>query len=169
MVKKSLIVPLRKSFQRAAPKKRGPKAVRALRAFLKRHLKVDEVKIGPRLNEALWSRGIKHPPAKVAVSAEVVDKVAKVELEGFDYPQPVEQEHKHKDESLKDKLASKITGKDDSKADEKDQSKQSGKEEKQETDETKVAKEEAKDDKKDDKKEADSSSEQDNKEDNKKE
>lgn len=165
MVKKSLIVPLRKSFQRAAPKKRGPKAVRALRAFLKRHLKVDEVKIGPRLNEALWSRGIKHPPAKVAVSAEVVDKVAKVELEGFDYPQPVEQEHKHKDESLKDKLASKIAGKDDSKASEKDQSEQSGEEQKQDTEETKVAKEESKVAKK----EADSSSEQDNKEDNKKE
>jgi len=117
---KTFTIPLRKGFQEAAPYKRAPKAMRVLRSFLQRHCKVDEVKIGPRLNQLIWQRGIRSPPPRVTVNVIIDDGVAKAELEGFTYvdaPKPVEK----KDESLKDKLASKLTGGKDSKPVEKEE------------------------------------------------
>lgn len=51
-------------------KKRASHAVRILRKFLKRRLKEDELIIDPELNHFIWSRGIRHPPAKIAVVLE---------------------------------------------------------------------------------------------------
>jgi len=53
--------------------KRTPKAIRVLRAFIKRHMKATEIVIGNDVNELIWSRGIRTPPRYVKVKA-VKDK-----------------------------------------------------------------------------------------------
>jgi len=51
--------------------KRAPRAVRLLRSFILRHMKIDEesLKISNEVNERLWSRGIQKPPRKIRVRA----------------------------------------------------------------------------------------------------
>lgn len=66
------------------PKKRTPKAIRIIKAFVKKHMKVGEVIVasegdekeeGGRLiisnevNEKIWSRGIEKPPRKLTIRA----------------------------------------------------------------------------------------------------
>ena len=51
------VVPLRK-VKATSRKKRAPRAVRLIKEFAKRHMKAEEVKIAPELNEYIWSRGI---------------------------------------------------------------------------------------------------------------
>ena len=51
--------------------KRAPYAMRQLRNFVIKHMKVDEdkIKINAPLNEAVWARGIRKPPRKIRVKA----------------------------------------------------------------------------------------------------
>ena len=49
--------------------RRTPRAMRHLRAFVKRHLRCDEVIIDPEVNEFMWTRGIQHPPRKIRIRA----------------------------------------------------------------------------------------------------
>ena len=63
------VIPLRRAW--AAPrKKRAPRAVRLIKEFARRHMKAEEVRISPELNEFLWSRGIEKPPRRVRVRME---------------------------------------------------------------------------------------------------
>ena len=57
--------------------KRTPRAVRLLRAFVKRHMKVENVEISNEVNEELWARGIRKPPRKITVRL-VKDKEGRV-------------------------------------------------------------------------------------------
>lgn len=59
--------------------KRAKKAVRMVREFLERHTK-KEVKIAGDVNEAIWSRGMKHPPRKIRVNVEIEDNIATARL-----------------------------------------------------------------------------------------
>lgn len=59
--------------------KRARKAVRMVREFLERHTK-KEVKIAGDVNEAIWSRGMKHPPRKIRVNVEIEDNIATARL-----------------------------------------------------------------------------------------
>lgn len=49
--------------------KRAPRAIRVLKAFIKRHMKADEdsIVISNEVNEEIWSRGIEKPPRKIRV------------------------------------------------------------------------------------------------------
>lgn len=61
-------IPLGRS--RISPRKKySPKAIRFLRGFIKRHMKVNEdsVRITNKVNEKIWSRGIEKPPRKIRV------------------------------------------------------------------------------------------------------
>lgn len=61
-----------------APKdKRAPKAVRTLREFVKRHMKVDDVKVSNEINQEIWARSIQKPPRKLKIRA-VKDKEGQV-------------------------------------------------------------------------------------------
>lgn len=108
MAKTTYTIPLRKSFTEAAPKKRTPRAVKAIKAFIVKHCKVEDVKIGPQLNTQLWARGITNPPARVTVDVDIDGAVAKVELEGVKFVEVKKLEKQP--ESLKDKLTAKIGG-----------------------------------------------------------
>lgn len=79
-------VPLQKAWI-MPPKKRAPRAVRILRSFIEKHMKVGsrarkteeeeeeagELIISNEVNEKIWRRGIEKPPRKIRVRA-VKDK-----------------------------------------------------------------------------------------------
>jgi large subunit ribosomal protein L31e len=51
--------------------KRAPRAMRILKAFIKRHMKAgdESIIISNEVNEKIWSRGIEKPPRKIRVRA----------------------------------------------------------------------------------------------------
>ena len=78
-------IPLRKEWGKVPRYKRANKAVKAVKEFLARHMKVSDrnlknVKIDKYLNEELWFRGIRKPPAKIKVKATKEGDIVKVEL-----------------------------------------------------------------------------------------
>ncbi len=86
-------VPLRKEYRKGPRWKRTKKAVRALRQFLSRHMKSENVKLGKELNEELWKHGIRNPPHHVKVTATKDEKgIVKAELFGLE--KKVKQEKK---------------------------------------------------------------------------
>jgi large subunit ribosomal protein L31e len=92
-------IPLRKEFLKVARYKRTNRAASSVRSFLVRHMKSDNVRLGPRLNMKLWERGIRNPPHHINVTAVKYEEGnVKAELVGF----PVEAEKK---EEKKDKKA----------------------------------------------------------------
>jgi len=80
-------VPLRKEYMKAPRWNRTKKAVTALRQFLAKHMKSEEVILSRELNESMWKHGIKNPPHHIKVKAVKDDKgVVKAELFGADKP-----------------------------------------------------------------------------------
>ncbi|RLE99003.1 MAG: 50S ribosomal protein L31e [Thermoprotei archaeon] len=78
-VERVYTIPLRDAYT-APRKKRAKVAVRIVREFIKRHMKVEVVKISPELNEIIWSRSAEKPPRRVKVRAKVIEEgVAEVE------------------------------------------------------------------------------------------
>lgn len=67
-IERTYNIPLRKEFQKVPKYKRAKKAITALRKFLARHMKSDQIKLGKHLNELIWNNGIKNPPHHVNVS-----------------------------------------------------------------------------------------------------
>ncbi|NLU45507.1 MAG: 50S ribosomal protein L31e [Euryarchaeota archaeon] len=69
-----MVIPLRKTKQ--APRtKRAARAIKEIREFVMRHMKVDEehVWIDASLNERVWENGIRNPPSRVTVRAVKFD------------------------------------------------------------------------------------------------
>lgn len=85
-LERTYIVPLRKEFMKVPAHKRAKKAVRALRAFLVRHMKSENVKIGNFVNMAIWARSMKNPPRFVKITAiKDDDGTVTAELFGKEY------------------------------------------------------------------------------------
>lgn len=69
------------------PKKRAPRAIRIVKSFITRHMKIkadvieeaERLVISNEVNEKIWSSGIKNPPRKIRVRA-VKDKEGTVTL-----------------------------------------------------------------------------------------
>lgn len=85
ILEREYIIPLRREWLKAAEYKRVPKAVKAIRKFIARHMKIAErdtskVKINKWLNQELWFRGIRKPPAKIKVKARKYEDHVDVEL-----------------------------------------------------------------------------------------
>lgn len=116
---RTYVVPLRKEFLKVPYYKRSQKAMKALKEFLVKHLKTDNVLIGPKLNNEVWKDGIKAPPHKVKVSVVLEKDEAKVELFGHEYPKSIEQATKAP-QGMKEKLAAAVSDvKGDKKSEEK--------------------------------------------------
>jgi len=62
--------------------KRSNKAIKVIREYLSKHMKVDEdkIKISAGLNENIWAHGIQKPPSKVRVKATRSDEGVTAEL-----------------------------------------------------------------------------------------
>lgn len=73
---REFIISLRRKFRKTARYRRAPKAIRAIKEFLARHMKIydrdlKKIKIDKYLNEFVWTRGIRNPPAKIKIKAIV--------------------------------------------------------------------------------------------------
>lgn len=104
MAERTYNIPLRKEWLKVPNYERTPKAVRALREFVQKHMKAEDVKIGKYLNKELWKRGNKNPPYKVSVTAKWVEekdkKYVKVELIGA----PEEEKKEEKKKGILEKI-----------------------------------------------------------------
>lgn len=86
ILEREYIVPLRKEWLKVPKYKRANKAVKALKQFIARHMKVYDrdlrkVKIDMILNNEIRFRGMKKPPARIRVKAKKFDDgIVKVEL-----------------------------------------------------------------------------------------
>lgn len=76
-------IPLRRRFCILPRYQRTPKAVKAVREFLERHMKSEDVKLGKYINQLLWKHGINNPPHHISVTVKKDDKgVVYAELKG---------------------------------------------------------------------------------------
>lgn len=80
-------IPLSKAWLRP-PNKRAPKAIKIIREFVKRHMKIRHINSGEgdeeeklvilnEVNEKIWSRGVENPPRKIRVRV-TKDKEGKI-------------------------------------------------------------------------------------------
>ena len=86
------IINLRREILKVPRYKRTPKAEKAVKKFIARHMRIPErdvnkVKIDKYLNQELWFRGIKNPITKVKVKVKRDGEVVRVEL--VDLPEKV--------------------------------------------------------------------------------
>lgn len=49
--------------------RRSPYAMRLIKSFIRRHMKVEDIIISGEVNEYLWSKGIKSPPRRIRIKA----------------------------------------------------------------------------------------------------
>jgi large subunit ribosomal protein L31e len=79
------IIPLRKGWKKVPRYKRANKAIKTIKEFLARHMKLYErdlnkIKIDQYLNEAVWFRGIKKPSSKIKVKVVKKGDIIQAEL-----------------------------------------------------------------------------------------
>jgi len=111
VTERTYIVPLRKEWLKVPQYKRAKKAVSALKSFLAKHMKSDDVRLGRNLNMKLWEKGITNPPHKVKVLViKEDDGVVKAELFGHKYKEK-KIKTKKKEKSKKEELLEKLAGK----------------------------------------------------------
>ncbi len=91
-LEREYVVPLKKGSLNVPRYRRAKKAVKTLKEFLARHMRVEnrdlkKVKIDTYLNNELWFRGIKKPVSKIKVKAVKKEGIVYVEL--ADVPEAV--------------------------------------------------------------------------------
>jgi large subunit ribosomal protein L31e len=84
-LERTYTIPLRKGILNVPKYKRAKRAVSEVKTFLEKHMKSEDIRIGPSLNEELWKNGIRNPPVRVTVTAVKEDNVVKAELEGVKF------------------------------------------------------------------------------------
>lgn len=87
-IEREYVIPLRCEWKKVPRYKRAKKAIRAIREFLVQHMKIRDrdltkIRIDKYLNEEVWFRGIKKPPAKIKVKAIKEKDIVRVELVDF--------------------------------------------------------------------------------------
>ncbi len=100
---RTYIIPLRKEFLKAPKYKRTKRAVSAVRSFVKRHMKAEDVKIGEKLNLEIWKHGGKNPPSRIKVHTIKEDNIASVELIDVPFKKPEDKEKKKSKEKSEEK------------------------------------------------------------------
>lgn len=83
-IEREYTIPLRHRWSIVPTYKRANKAIRSIKEFLVRHMKIrdrdlSKIKIDKSLNETIWSRGIKHPPARIKIKAIKDGEIVRVE------------------------------------------------------------------------------------------
>jgi large subunit ribosomal protein L31e len=102
-------IPLRKEWLKSPKYRRAKKAVTAVKDFLIKHMKSEDIRLGKHLNEEIWKNGIKNPPGKVKINVLKDDKnVVRAELFGKKIDLGEKKEEKT---SIAGKLKEKIVGK----------------------------------------------------------
>ena len=106
------IVPLRKGWLKVPSYKRGNKAVKTLKEFIARHMKVYDrdlrkIKVEVDLNNEIRFRGMTKPPAKIKVKAKKFDD-GNVSVELVDLPKHIEFKRKREEKKVGGKNAPEI-------------------------------------------------------------
>ncbi len=126
-VKRDYIIPLRREFLKVPRYQRSKKAIKAVRKFIMKHMKVNDVRILKELNEEILRNGRKNPPSKVSVTVVKVgekdDVFARVNLIGKSLEGEKKPEKKKK-EGLMDKVKGKVGGKKTKKEEEEQEKKE---------------------------------------------
>ncbi|MBS3122173.1 50S ribosomal protein L31e [Candidatus Woesearchaeota archaeon] len=119
-LKRTYNIPLRKEYLKVAYYKRSKKAVTALKQFVKKHMKIDNMEnvlIGKYLNEEIWKRGISNPPHHVHVNILKDIKENKALVELFDKPigfdKKKESKKEEKSSGAKERIKEKLGLKED--------------------------------------------------------
>jgi large subunit ribosomal protein L31e len=99
------VIPLRGKYRHVARYKKTPKAVKSVKEFIARHMRIydkdmNKIKLDKYVNEYLWARGIKNPPHKIKV-------LAKKDSEGIVSVELVELPNKLKFKNLREEKQSK--------------------------------------------------------------
>lgn len=79
------VIPLRRETLKVPNFKKANKAMKAVKEFIAKHMKTQNVHVGKYLNLKIWDHGAKNPPGKVKVNA-VKDDKGKVTVELVDAP-----------------------------------------------------------------------------------
>lgn len=76
-LERTYTIPLRKEYLKANRYRRAEKAVIAVKEFLTRHMKSENINLGKYLNQHIWKNGVRNPPhhVKVLVTKEDDGKV----------------------------------------------------------------------------------------------
>lgn len=103
-IERTYTIPLRREYLKVPRYRRTEKASRALRAFLVKHMKSDDVKIGQFLNEHLWMHGMKNPPHHVKVNViKVPEGMVYAELFGKQLKIPSAEKEKKEEKKAEEK------------------------------------------------------------------
>ncbi|MCW8965092.1 MAG: 50S ribosomal protein L31e [Candidatus Pacearchaeota archaeon] len=91
-IEREYVIPLREKCRPVARYKKTNKAIKSVKEFLARHMKIrdrdlNKIKLDIHLNEFLWARGIKNPPHKVKVKAVKEGDIVRAEL--AEYPDKI--------------------------------------------------------------------------------
>jgi large subunit ribosomal protein L31e len=87
-IEREYTIPLRREWDKVPRYKRANKAVKTIKEFLARHMKIYDrdlrkIKIDRYLNEEVWFRGIKKPPARIKVLVKRDGDIVRVELADY--------------------------------------------------------------------------------------
>jgi len=83
-VEREYVIPLRDKVMKVPRYKRAKKAIRTIREFLAKHMRVrdrdlNKIRLDKYLNQMIWSRGIQSPPHKIKVKATKEGDIVRVE------------------------------------------------------------------------------------------
>lgn len=84
-IEREYTIPLREKCRSAVSYKKTPKAIKTVKEFLAKHMRVEnrdlkKVKLDKFVNEAIWARGIKKPLTKIKVKVVKENGIVTVEL-----------------------------------------------------------------------------------------
>jgi large subunit ribosomal protein L31e len=83
--KRTYNIPLRREFQKAPMYRRTKKAMTALKEFVAKHMKTEDIVVFQEVNELLWKNGIQNPPHHVKVDIlKTEEGKVYVQLEGLE-------------------------------------------------------------------------------------
>ncbi|MBR9677953.1 MAG: hypothetical protein GOU97_01490 [Nanoarchaeota archaeon] len=102
-------IPLRRETNKVPKWKKTNKAIKAVHEYLLKHAK-EPVKIHKSVNQAIWARGWKKPPARITV--EITDVKTKEASYKIAHLEGIKIEIKAEKKSVIKKIADKVTGKD---------------------------------------------------------
>lgn len=120
-LEREYVIPLRREWLRVPRYERTGRAVKAIKKFIARHMKVQDrdfkkIKLDVYLNNEIWFRGRKKPPAKIKVKATKEGDIVTVQF--VEEPQYVKF-LKVRHEKLHKKLEKKVEKKIEKKSEEK--------------------------------------------------
>lgn len=114
-IERTYTIPLRKEWLKAPKYRRAKKAASAVKEFLIKHMKSEDIKLGRYLNEDLWKHGMKNPPSRIKINVIKDEKgTVRAEIVGKKIDTG-EKKEKKEEKGIAEKMKETLTGKKDEK------------------------------------------------------